>query len=595
VLPQRRCGAVLPPVLTVLAVTVVLGGALVLSGSRAAPAVPAAMLPGCDGYLTGASVRARSGETGAPDIGALDAGGCRGGLVRIGPDGHTFARGRAPFFWLSDSVPGPLADLDRTRLDAYLDIRSAQGFTVVRTVAAAASGDPGDDEWERLDVVVDAAARRGLVVALQPAPGDADAKAYGELLGARYAEDTNVVWVLGDAPADGTEDVRRSVAAGIRAGGGEQLMSHHPGSAEGAGFELLGRFCGNDDEFSKLIAAADAAARPFVAGPARDDPACDGGSAVPDVRRDAYRAVLGGAAGSAYGPEKAQEPASGPTRSVALDAPAAVQLGHLRALVESRPRTEPDDAVSGAGGGAERIQGALAADRSTLVAYTPFGAPITVDLAGLAGETARPWWFDPRTGQATELDVVQGRGATTFTPPGGEADAADWVLVVDDAGAGYGPPGRRGAGESGVPEPTVPPAPSADPEPPSPTSARPTTSPEPPSAATGAPPPPLPPAERPPLPVAPPRPHAPPAAEPVWDRLAQCESSGDWAIDTGNGYSGGLQFDAGTWRAYGGTQFAQSAHRATREQQITVATRVRDDRGGYGSWPACARKLDLPS
>jgi len=80
----------------------------------------------------------------------------------------------------------------------------------------------------------------------------------------------------------------------------------------------------------------------------------------------------------------------------------------------------------------------------------------------------------------------------------------------------------------------------------------------------------------------------------VWDRLARCESSGNWAIDTGNGYYGGLQFDDSTWRAYGGTEFAPRADRATRAQQISVATRVRDDRGGYGSWPACARKLGLP-
>jgi hypothetical protein len=582
-------------VLAVLAVAVVLGGALALSGPRAAPAVPAAMLPGCDGYLTGASVRARSGETGAPDIGTPDAVGCRGGLVRIGPDGHTLTRGHTPFFWLSDSAPGPLADLDRTRLDAYLETRSAQGFTVVRTVAPAGSDDPGDGEWERLDVVVAEAAHRGLVVALQPVPGDADADAYGEILGARYAEATNVVWVLGDAPADGTEDVRRSVAAGIRAGGGEQLMSHHPGTADGAGFDLLGHLCGNDDEFSELIAAAYAGGRPFVAEVASDDPACDGGSAVPDVRRDAYRAVLGGAAGSAYGPEKAQEPTPGRLRPSTPDEPAAAQLGHLRALVESRPRTQPADVVIDADNRAERIQGALAADRSTLVVHTPAGAPITVDLAGLAGEIGRPWWFDPRTGRATELDAVQGRGTTTFTAPGGEADAADWVLVVDDAAAGYAPPGHGRAGEPGGPEPTAPPAPPAAPAPPSPTSGPPTTSPEPPSAATAAPPPPHPPADHPPPPVVPQRPPAPSAAEPVWERLAQCESSGDWAIDTGNGYYGGLQFDAGTWRAYGGTEFAPSAHRATREQQITVATRVRDDRGGYGSWPACARKLDLPS
>ena len=81
----------------------------------------------------------------------------------------------------------------------------------------------------------------------------------------------------------------------------------------------------------------------------------------------------------------------------------------------------------------------------------------------------------------------------------------------------------------------------------------------------------------------------------VWDRLAQCEAGGNWAINTGNGYYGGLQFDAGTWRAYGGTQYASLPHQATREQQIAIATKVRDDRGGYGAWPACARKLGLPT
>ncbi|MHA6796722.1 transglycosylase family protein [Pseudonocardia bannensis] len=80
----------------------------------------------------------------------------------------------------------------------------------------------------------------------------------------------------------------------------------------------------------------------------------------------------------------------------------------------------------------------------------------------------------------------------------------------------------------------------------------------------------------------------------IWDRLARCEATGNWAINTGNGYYGGLQFDASTWRAYGGTQYAPLPHQASREEQIAVATQVRDDRGGYGAWPACARKLGLP-
>jgi Transglycosylase-like domain len=89
----------------------------------------------------------------------------------------------------------------------------------------------------------------------------------------------------------------------------------------------------------------------------------------------------------------------------------------------------------------------------------------------------------------------------------------------------------------------------------------------------------------------------PPVAAPVdgvWERLARCESSGNWAIDTGNGYYGGLQFDVTTWNGFGGREFAPRADQATRDQQIAVATRVRNARGSYGSWPACAAKLGLP-
>src|SRR5690606_22342096 len=70
----------------------------------------------------------------------------------------------------------------------------------------------------------------------------------------------------------------------------------------------------------------------------------------------------------------------------------------------------------------------------------------------------------------------------------------------------------------------------------------------------------------------------------VWDRLAQCESGGNWAINTGNGYYGGLQFNLGTWQAYGGTGLPSNA---SRETQIAIATKVRDASGGYGAWPAC--------
>ncbi|GAA4856307.1 transglycosylase family protein [Saccharopolyspora cebuensis] len=79
----------------------------------------------------------------------------------------------------------------------------------------------------------------------------------------------------------------------------------------------------------------------------------------------------------------------------------------------------------------------------------------------------------------------------------------------------------------------------------------------------------------------------------VWDKLAECESGGNWSINTGNGYYGGLQFNKSTWDAYGGDQYAQYPHQASREQQIAVASKMRDARGGYGAWPSCSGQLGL--
>jgi resuscitation-promoting factor RpfB len=75
----------------------------------------------------------------------------------------------------------------------------------------------------------------------------------------------------------------------------------------------------------------------------------------------------------------------------------------------------------------------------------------------------------------------------------------------------------------------------------------------------------------------------------VWDKLAECESGGNWSINTGNGYYGGLQFSLSTWRAYGGSGMP---HEASREEQIAIAKKLQAD-AGWGSWPACSSKLGL--
>ena len=78
----------------------------------------------------------------------------------------------------------------------------------------------------------------------------------------------------------------------------------------------------------------------------------------------------------------------------------------------------------------------------------------------------------------------------------------------------------------------------------------------------------------------------------VWDSIAQCEATGNWSINTGNGFSGGLQFTPSTWASFGGTEYAPEAWQASREQQIAVAQKVQAAQG-WGAWPACTAKLGL--
>ncbi len=84
------------------------------------------------------------------------------------------------------------------------------------------------------------------------------------------------------------------------------------------------------------------------------------------------------------------------------------------------------------------------------------------------------------------------------------------------------------------------------------------------------------------------------ATDSEWDQVARCESGGNWGINTGNGYHGGVQFSASTWASHGGGQYAPSAELATKEQQIAVAERVLATQG-RGAWPVCGGPLSGPS
>ncbi|MGW6785879.1 transglycosylase family protein [Streptomyces sp. NPDC054987] len=79
-----------------------------------------------------------------------------------------------------------------------------------------------------------------------------------------------------------------------------------------------------------------------------------------------------------------------------------------------------------------------------------------------------------------------------------------------------------------------------------------------------------------------------------WDKVAQCESGGNWSINTGNGYYGGLQFSSSTWAAFGGKSYAAQANQASKAQQIAVAEKVLKKQG-KGAWPHCGKGLSNSS
>ena len=257
-------------------------------------------------------------------------------------DDRFLAAGGEPFFWLADTAWAMLGKLGTDEITEYLDIRAEQGFNVVQTVAMfpqAGAESPGDtveaaadnDEfWDRVEFAIDAAAARGMYLAIHPVWGDkqtgsvideSSARGYGEFLGERFGAYDNVTWTLGgDHPADGEEQLWTELAEGLDATGGTQVKTYHPrgdqssatwfDDAEWLDFHMIqGGHCLRYDVRAELVETTydSDPAKPFLDGEPiyEEHPYCwepeQGFSTAQDVRRDAYWSVLGGAAGHTYG------------------------------------------------------------------------------------------------------------------------------------------------------------------------------------------------------------------------------------------------------------------------------------------------------
>lgn len=425
-----------------------------------------------------------------------------------------------PFFWLGDTAWELFHKLNREEANHYLTTRAEQGFTVVQAVALAefdgirtgnayghrpllqhaadqydpaqpderGGGEPGTDGygyWEHADYIVRRAEELGLYIALLPTWGDkfnlkwgkgpelftaANALAYGQWLGRRYAAAPNILWVLGgDRPLENEAHmgVVRNMAQGLREGdGGAHLATFHPPGGKSSSqfvheevwidFHMIQTGHGRLDIPTYRYVQDDygkSPVRPVLDGEPRyeDHPIGfkpeNGFFRDFDCRQAAYWGVFAGGFGHTYGHHSVWSMNTEPGEYFtmhwreAIQRPGAAQMRFLRALIESRPFFErvPDQSLLvDERDGADHIR-ATRGD-SYAFFYTPTGAPIEVNLGRVSGDRVAALWYDPRSGAVTALGERANEGRAVFTPPAA-GRGEDWVLVLDDSSHGYPPPG----------------------------------------------------------------------------------------------------------------------------------------------------------
>jgi hypothetical protein len=340
-----------------------------------------------------------------------------------------------------------------------------------------------------VDAVVELAAALGLTIGMLPTWGDKwnkkwgvgpeiftpeNARAYGEWLGRRYA-DQPIIWILGgDRPieSEAHASIVRAMAEGVRAGDqGRHLIGFHTwgphSSSEYVHNEpwLDLHMCqsghARNSENWRFIEAdyARAPTRPCMdAEPGYEDMpsglhTLDGGYLDDyEARKALYWSLFAGAHGHTYGCNPVwqmwstgRHPLIGARRPwrEAIQLPGASQMQHARRLLLSRPFLEriPDQSliVSDVGAGAYHVRATRDIGGSYAMVYLPAGKDVELDLTRLSGDSLAGTWFDPRTGVARTVGSFPRERRISFTPPGG---GPDWVLILDDIERGFGIPGR---------------------------------------------------------------------------------------------------------------------------------------------------------
>jgi len=352
---------------------------------------------------------------------------------------------------------------------------------------------PNEAYFRHVDWIVERAAALGLWIGMLPTWGkyvtdvwgerqvvfdERNARAYGRFLGERYRQ-APIIWILGgDRPPHGVEAVYTAMAEGIREGdGGRGLMTYHISGGLSSGmllhdapwldFNMLqsghARRCNENYHFVQQDYRR-SPPKPCLDGePCYEDHPIEwspgnGWFNDSDCRQAAYWALFAGAHGHTYGCHdiwQFWQPGRAPVSHArtpwreALDLPGSYQMRWARNLLLSRPYLTriPDQSLflSQNGGGWDHVQATRdgapeANDASYLMVYLPtLRRGIEIDTRRLAATRLRSWWYDPRQGTALLIEERQNVGRYRLQMPD---SGPDWVLVVDDADAGYPPPGQ---------------------------------------------------------------------------------------------------------------------------------------------------------
>lgn len=410
-----------------------------------------------------------------------------------------------PFFWLADTAWELFHRCDREEVIYYLDKRAEQGFNVIQAVALAeidglntpsAMGErplinndpkqPNDAYFQHVDFVLEEAAKRNMYIALLPTWGDKvfinswgegpevfdedNAKNFGEYLGRRYKDQTNLIWVIGGDRNPREQDIPiwRSMAEGVAKGVGRKdqaLMTFHPQPAKPGGssnwfhedewldfnMHQTGH-CPNQPTYNLIKHDYELSpAKPTLDGEPlyEDHPNCfnakELGHSIPeDIRRIMYWNVFAGAFGQTYGCHAVWQmytndraPINAPLRpwKVALDLPMANQAKHLKDLMLSRPfltRVPAWDMVlSQQEEDKHYVIATKDSEGSYAMVYFPTGKTVEINTTSLKSENITMTWFDPRTGNSVPSEKIKrGRNISISPPTKGEI-GHDWVLILD--------------------------------------------------------------------------------------------------------------------------------------------------------------------